>query len=231
MLPLYRRLAQSAANVTALIEFMVRRVTDKDFASVSLCNSILFTMYGEAQHRDRVLNLLTRYLLRVLRKNADQYSRSNLKNRLRGSQILSVLEKHDRNASHGGVFSMAHDFLGSDFFGQDTEEDGDGPSAPAASNAASGSASAQQSGAPASGAAAASGASGAGATTPTGASAAAAKAAAAAASAAAGGVAPGTSAAAAGAAGSGGAASGAAPALSQNQRPSLTPAAQAKYVL
>jgi hypothetical protein len=123
---LYRRLAKIAANLTALLEFMVSRVTDKEFGSVSLCNSILFTMYAEAQHRDRVLNLLTRYLLRVLRKNADQCSRSNLKNRLRGSQILSVLEKHDQNASHGGVFSMAHDFLGYDLYFQDgdvTEDD------------------------------------------------------------------------------------------------------------
>ena len=89
---------------------MVQRVGTKDIDAVPICKTILFTIYAEKEHRDRVLLCITRYLLRVLRQNADQYSKSNLKNRLRGSQILSVLEKHDKDAGYDGVYSISHDF-------------------------------------------------------------------------------------------------------------------------
>lgn len=111
MLPLYRRMARLGGNVAAILEFMVQRVADKGVDSVALCKTIMFSLYSEAAHRDRVLLTITRYLLRVLQQNIDQMSKSNLKTRLRGSQILSVLEKHDHELGQtAGGFSIAHDF-------------------------------------------------------------------------------------------------------------------------
>ena len=122
-LPLWERMAGNTENVAAMMQFLVSKVSEKEVheANVLHAKNILFSLYTNSSNRQFIILAIMRYFLRVLKQNAGQWSKSNLKNRLRSSRILSVLESKDCDfgdqlVSERGLLSHGtHEFKEYDF--------------------------------------------------------------------------------------------------------------------
>ncbi len=103
VLPVYKKLGKVASNITAIISFMLDRMTH-NFAEEDLyyCKAILFVIYENESSQALILRSLMYYLLRVLRQNAAYLESTNLQNRLASSKILSALQ----NVGKAGVFCL-----------------------------------------------------------------------------------------------------------------------------
>jgi hypothetical protein len=110
-MPLWHAIAHSPDNVAAVLQLLIWKVTDTTRNCVPVCKSVLFTLYSSRAHREFIILSITRYFLRVLRRQAGQWSRDNLRNRVRGSRMLSVLENlEDESQREARGRTAAHTF-------------------------------------------------------------------------------------------------------------------------